>query len=742
MGEFVESISGTIERIVYRNEETQYTVARMRPESNLEESLFSKSPAANAEDLVTIVGHLPAVQPGEALTIHGHWTTHPTYGHQFKVEECHWSPPTSRAGIQQFLSSGLIPGIGPVMAKRLVDTFGLETLQIIEEEPARLHEVSGIGPQRVEAIAQAWEKHKGVKSLMLLLQPHGATPSQIFRIHHAYGEEALTVLRENPYRLATEVSGFGFITADRLAQKLGFPTDSPLRAESGLLYLLQELGQEGHICVPSRKLVEKTCALLEISSENVEEGLTRAVARRHIILEEIKARDGEATKVAYLRHLYIAEVSVAEKLKTLLSTPRSSGSPVTDRDLEWIQDLLGIRFAPKQLEAVTRALGEKILVITGGPGTGKTTLLHSVVRLYQRLGQQVLLAAPTGRAAKRLAEATGTEARTIHRLLQFHPQQGGFQRSSANRLKGDVLIIDETSMVDLPLMNSLLQAVPDQATLIFIGDANQLPSVGPGNVLRDMIASERIAVVTLTEIFRQARGSLIVENAHRINQGEFPVLPQGDQRENADFYFIHEEDPEKILKLILDLCSEILPQKRGLQSIDEIQVLTPMHRGLLGTVNLNEQLQQRLNPNRYADLPADFPLRLHDKVMQLRNNYQKEVFNGDIGRITTVDPEGGEVCVNFDQREILYEPGDLDELTLAYAVSIHKAQGSEYPAIIVPLTTQHFPLLQRNVIYTAVTRGRKLVILIGTTRALTMAIKNDRIQNRYTFLAQRLRGET
>jgi len=363
------------------------------------------------------------------------------------------------------------------------------------------------------------------------------------------------------------------------------------------------------------------------------------------------------------------------------------------------------------------------------------------VRLYQRLGQKVLLAAPTGRAAKRLAEATHEEAKTIHRLLEFNPQQGGFQRGPTNRLKADVFVIDETSMVDLPLMDALLQAIPDEATVIFIGDANQLPSVGPGNVLRDIIASERIPIVTLTEIFRQARGSLIVENAHRINQGELPFLPQGDQRESADFHFIHEADPEKILRLILDLCSEILPHERGLHPMDDIQVLTPMHRGPLGTVNLNEQLRQRLNPSRNDDLPAGFPFRLCDKVMQIRNNYQKEVFNGDIGRITAIDSERGEICVNFDQREVLYEPGELDELTPAYAVSIHKAQGSEYPAIIVPLTTQHFPLLQRNVIYTAVTRGRKLVILIGTTRALTIAIQSNQIQSRHTFLAQRLRDK-
>ncbi|MBI3014191.1 MAG: ATP-dependent RecD-like DNA helicase [Candidatus Tectomicrobia bacterium] len=734
----MEFIQGAIERIVYRNEETLYTVARFRPDPDASGSLFHTAAAQGAEALVTLVGHLPALQPGEALIVNGHWTTHPVYGRQFKVEGCQWSPPTSRAGIQQFLSSGLIQGIGPVMAKRLVDAFGLETLRIIEEEPARLHEVNGIGPQRAEAIALAWQKHQGVKSLMLFLQPHGATPSQIFRIHHAYGDSALAVLRENPYRLATEVRGSGFVTADRLAQKLGFPKDSPLRAESGLLYVLQEFGQEGHICAPYQQLVEKSCALLEISSKNVQEGLARAATHRHIVLEEIKTAAGPV-KAVYPRHLHAAEVRVAQKLKQLLSTPRISGSPVTDWDLQWIQDLLGIRFAPRQLEAVTRALGEKVLVITGGPGTGKTTLLHSVVRLYQRLGQRILLAAPTGRAAKRLAEATNEEARTIHRLLEFNPQQGGFQRGPTNRLKADVFVIDETSMVDLPLMDSLLQAIPDEATVIFIGDANQLPSVGPGNVLRDIIASERIPVVTLTEIFRQARGSLIVENAHRINQGELPFLPQGDQRESADFHFIHEADPDKILRLILDLCSEILPHKRGLHPIDDIQVLTPMHRGPLGTVNLNEQLQQRLNPSRNDDLPAGFPFRLRDKVMQIRNNYQKEIFNGDIGRITAIDSERGEICVNFDQREVLYESGELDELTPAYAVSIHKAQGSEYPGIIVPLTTQHFPLLQRNVIYTAVTRGKKLVILIGTTRALTIAIKSNQIQSRHTFLAQRLR---
>lgn len=737
----MESIQGAIERIVYRDEKTQYTVARFRPDREAEGTLFSRQGFGEGGALFTVVGHLPAVQPGESLIVTGSWVTHPSYGRQFKVEGVQWAPPTSRTGIAQFLRSGLIPGIGPVMAARLVEAFGTETLRIIEEQPHRLHEVSGIGALRADGITRAWEKHQGIKNLMLFLQPHGATPAQIFRIHRAYGDRALPSLRENPYRLATEVSGFGFITADRLARSLGFEKDSPLRAESGILYLLEELSQEGHVCAFLPDLLERASSLLEISRDTTQLGFQRAVSAGRIVLEDIEMEKAGGMQVAYPEALHGAEVRVAGKLISLSSTPRLSGAPVTSRDLQWIQDLLGIQFASRQLEAVTRALEEKVLVITGGPGTGKTTLVHSVVRLYQRLGQKVLLAAPTGRAAKRLAEATGAEAKTIHRLLEFNPQLGGFQRNRANKLQGEVLIIDETSMVDLCLMDVLLQALPDQFTVILIGDVNQLPSVGPGNVLQDIIDSQRIPVVTLTEIFRQARGSLIVENAHRINRGEFPLLADGDEREETDFHFIAEENPERILELLLELCGDLLPGKRGLNPFDDIQVLTPMHRGVLGTINLNEKLQNRLNPHTDSMRTGGHSFRLHDKVMQLRNNYTKEVFNGDIGRVATIDPEAGEISVTFDQREVRYEAGEADELTLAYAVSIHKAQGSEYPAILVPLTTQHFPLLQRNVIYTAVTRGKKLVILIGSPRALNIAIKNDRIQRRHTFLSYRLRKE-
>ena len=718
-------LQGQIERITYSNEQNGFTIAKVK--------------VAGRRELVTVSGNFLAPTPGEVLKMTGEWINHPRYGHQFKVVQFESQVPASVHGIQKYLGSGLIKGIGPVMAQRIVEMFGEKTLNVIEEQLRRLGEVQGIGKKRIEMIEAAWEAQKEIRELMLFLQSFGVGSGHATKIFKHYGRHSIEVLRENPYRLATDILGIGFVTADHIAGKLGIEKDSELRAEAGALYVLRELAGDGHVYYPYDPLLKKCQEILQVDPEVIGKALEAVVADNQMVIEtpnQDSDRSGANDKV-YLAQLYLCETSSAQRLKSLVRTPKCIRKIDTDRAVQWVQNQLAITLVEKQIEAVRSALEDKVMVITGGPGTGKTTIISAVLKIFARLGVRILLAAPTGRAAKRMKEATGHEAGTIHRMLEYSIQKGGFQRNQENPLRCDLLIVDEASMIDTVLMHHLLKAIPPGATFILVGDVNQLPSVGPGNVLRDMIVSGAVGVVELSQIFRQAEESSIIVNAHRINRGQLPLLSPSGRKLN-DFYFIEQEDPQEVLKLILELARERIPRRFGLLPLDDIQVLTPMQKGVVGVGNLNLELQRTFNPAGKGISRLGSEFRVNDKVMQIRNNYEKEIFNGDIGRIERIDSESQEVIVRFDHREVLYDYTDLDEISLAYAVSVHKSQGSEYPAIIVPVLMQHYRLLQRNLIYTAVTRGRKLVVIVGTKKALAIGVKNDRIEKRYSSLHSRL----
>jgi exodeoxyribonuclease V alpha subunit len=718
-------LQGQIERITYTNEENGYTIAKVKVKGR--------------RDLVTVVGNLMAPTPGEILQMQGEWGNHPKFGEQFRVVHYKSLIPASVAGIEKYLGSGLIKGIGPIMAKRIVKAFGKETLDVIEEEIEKLTEVEGIGKKRVEMIRKAWADQKEIRQVMLFLQSHGVSSGYATKIFKTYGNDAIEVVQENPYRLATDIFGIGFLTADRIAEKLGFARDSELRAEAGILYVLYQLADEGHVYYPLDLLLRKCQKILEVEQEILLRALDTLRAEEKIVLEDLK-ENKETTaghRAVYLAKFHLSETNNAARLKALINAPKAIRPIDPGKALAWVQQQLDITLAAKQVEAVKCALTDKVVVITGGPGTGKTTIINAILKIFARAGVKFLLTAPTGRAAKRMSEATGHEAKTIHRLLEYSFQKGGFQKDDKTPLKCDLLVVDEASMIDTILMHHLLKAVRPGATLILVGDVNQLPSVGAGAVLQDIIASRAVPVMELNEIFRQARESLIIVNAHKINQGLMPTLKASGHK-LADFYFIEQEDPEKVLGIILDLVKDRIPSRFGFDPIDDIQVLTPMHKGVVGAGNLNQELQQALTPGPDSLTRGGRNFRLHDKVMQIRNNYEKEVFNGDLGRILRIDPESQEMVIDFDGRKVPYDYADLDEVVLAYAISIHKSQGSEYPAVVIPILTQHYVLLQRNLIYTGVTRGRKLVVLVGTRKALAMGIKNDKTKRRYTFLRRRL----
>ncbi|NLT94435.1 MAG: ATP-dependent RecD-like DNA helicase [Clostridia bacterium] len=710
----MESLSGVVERITYLNEENGFSVIKIR--------------SRGFPELVTVVGNMPVVNVGAVIYLKGQWKVDSRFGKQFVAEECQETIPATVAGIEKYLGSGLIKGIGPVYAKKIVKKFKEDTIRIIEEETDRLLEVDGIGSKRLEMIKKAWQEQKEIKNVMLFLQSYGVSTAYAVKIYKTYGNESIKLVQENPYRLADDIWGIGFKTADRIAFKMGFSPDSYERCRAGIIYILNELADEGHCFATLEQLVELGQEYLEVQEEKIVEVLSSMVQEKSIIREE--------EDFYYLPPFYYSEVGVAEKIKVLnAQTTKFKGFPV-DKVIEEIEKENNIRYDEVQKEGIRTAVLSKFMVLTGGPGTGKTTTTLAIIKAFEKMYARVLLAAPTGRAAKRLSEATGMEAKTIHRLLEFKPPNG-YQRNAENPLECDCLIVDETSMVDIILMYNLLKAVPEEAVVILVGDVDQLPSVGPGNVLRDIIDSGIVSTVKLTRIFRQAQGSKIITNAHRINKGDFPELRGG---RNSDFFFIEAEEPSQIVEQIKNLCQERLPRYYGVDPIDDIQVLTPMQRGEVGARNLNEVLQEALNPGTTFILYGGTKYKLHDKVMQIKNNYDKNVFNGDIGRITHIDLEDKVVRILFDDYEVEYEAGELDQVVPAYATTVHKSQGSEYKIVVAPLVTQHYMMLQRNLLYTCVTRAKRIFVLIGTKKAIAMAVRNNKVTRRNTKLKERLQN--
>lgn len=704
------SVEGIIERIVYESEETGFFVGRLREEGN--------------PDPVTFVGNLMAVSPGETIRVRGRWVDDRRFGRQIRTESYETVLPATVAGIEKYLGSGLIHGIGPTYAKRLVRAFGVETLRVIDEDPERLMSVQGIGRKRAAQIREAWSEQKAVQSIMLFLQGHGIGAAQGVKIYKRYGDGAVAVLRENPYRLAEDITGIGFAGADKIAKSLGIAKDTPARLEAGLAFVLQRASAEGHVYLPEEDLFTQASELLDMGrGDQLGQPLISLVAKGVVIREK---------DCIYLKMLHAAETGCDRRMKRLLAAPKGGVTIQVEKAIQWVERRSDIRLSKEQRQAVRMAAEAKVLVITGGPGTGKTTLIDCLLGIFEKKGLSVSLAAPTGRAAKRMEVATGHEAKTIHRLLEFSPKSGGFTRDENNPLDTDLLVVDECSMVDVPLMDSLLRALPAHTRLFLVGDVDQLPSVGPGMVLLDVIASNVVPTVRLKTVFRQAGQSGIVTNAHRINRG------QGPEFNTSDFFFVERTDPRKALDTVIELVTERIPKRFGLDPMRDIQVLAPMRRGETGVANLNETLQEALNSGG-APVPGR-SFRMGDKVIQLRNNYELDVYNGDVGVVSALSEEAKEVEVAFEDRVALYPFDELDNLGLAYAITVHKAQGSEYPAVVLPLLMQHFLLLQRNVLYTAITRGKQLVVLVGDPRALKMALGRTDVTRRNTRLADRLRN--
>jgi exodeoxyribonuclease V alpha subunit len=719
------TVTGVLERVVFSNEENAWSVVRLT--------------VAGEREPVTAVGNLLGVQPGENLRLEGQWVVDPKFGRQLKVSSYTVVAPSTAEGIERYLGSGMVPGIGKEMAKRLVAAFGLATLDVIEREPERLKEVKGLGPKRRAEISRAFAEQREAREVMVFLQSHGVATGHAIKICKRYGQDALRQVREDPYRLAIDIHGIGFLSADRIAAALGFAKTARERVEAGVLHLLSEAADRGHLFLPQARLTEEARRLLDVPAAPVEAAVATLAAAEQVVVEPISGSDranaSEGGSAVYLKPLHAAEAGLAARLRALLAQPALPLQIDAERALSWFEKQEGVTLAPAQREAVKRGLTEKLLVVTGGPGTGKTTLVRGIVEILGRKGRTVALAAPTGRAAKRLAEATGSPAATIHRLLEFDPRARRFLRDRDRPLACDLLIVDEASMLDTVLAYHLLKAVPNGGRLVLVGDVDQLPSVGPGRVLADLIRSRAVDIVQLDFIFRQGETSQIVQNAHRIQRGELPVA----SRDLAgDFFLAERGRPEEVLATLVDLVTRRIPARFGLDPVDEIQVLSPMNRGLLGTDNLNQVLREILNPSGRAVAHGPHSLRVGDKVMQVRNDYELEVWNGDLGRVREIDLEDEQVAVEIDGRRVLYDFPQLDELALAYACTIHKSQGSEYPCVVVPIHTQHHVMLQRNLLYTAVTRARRLAVLVGERRAIAVAVGNGRTGARFTLLAERL----
>ncbi len=706
----METIRFVVERITYQNPENGYAVLKVNMK--------------DYRDLVTVVGTFGDLFVGTVLLCEGYWHEDRKYGRQFKAVKWEEVLPATAYGIEKYLGSGMIRGIGPKYASRIVERFGTDTIDIIDSQPEKLLEIPGIGKERLRRIRESWEQQKEVKNIMIFLQNYGVSTAFATKIFKTYGNDSIRVVRENPFRLADDIWGIGFKTADALAEKMGWQKDDPLRCRSGLFYTLNQLSEDGHVYATREQLTQAAAELLEVDPAPVEKAVDLAITQADLVEEK---------DAVYLPAFHHAEKGVADKLLQLLHVPVQMSLP--NLDFDRIQRETGIAYDDIQKKAITTALSQNVVIITGGPGTGKTTITRGILQALQQSRQKVLLAAPTGRAAKRLSEATGKDAKTIHRLLEFKPPQG-YQRNADHPLEGDVLIVDEASMIDIILMNALLNAIPEEMKLVIIGDTDQLPSVGPGNVLRDMIESDVIPVVRLTRIFRQAQRSRIVMNAHRINEGKFPNISNG---RDTDFFFLEQEDPEAAAEEIVNLIENRLPRAYGLSPF-EIQILTPMQRGVIGAAALNTRLQQLLNPQEQVLHRGGIAFGQRDKVMQIRNNYDKDVYNGDIGTVTKVDLDERMLYAEFDGRIVSYEVSELNELVLAYATTVHKSQGSEYPIVIMPIMMSHFVMLQRNLIYTGITRAKKIMILVGQKKALAYCIHNLTVDQRNSRLRQRLQN--